>query len=45
MKKEKLHEKLEFESIRDLVERSAEMYGEKVYLSYRTAPSLSLIHI
>ena len=37
MKKEILHEKLEFESIRDLVEKSAEMYGEKVYLSYRNA--------
>lgn len=37
MKKETLHEKLEFENIRDLVEKSAEMYGEKVYLSYRNA--------
>lgn len=37
MKKEILHEKLEFESIRDLVEKSAEMYVEKVYLSYRNA--------
>ena len=37
MKKEILHEKLEFENIRDLVEKSAEMYGEKVYLSYRNA--------
>ena len=37
MKKEVLHEKLEFENIRDLVEKSAEMYGEKVYLSYRNA--------
>ena len=37
MKKEALHEKLEFENIRDLVEKSAEMYGEKVYLSYRNA--------
>ena len=37
MKKEILHEKLEFKSIRDLVEKSAEMYGEKVYLSYRNA--------
>ena len=39
MKKETLHEKLEFKNIRDLVEKSAEMYGEKVYLSYRSAPS------
>lgn len=37
MKKEALHEKLEFENMRDLVEKSAEMYGEKVYLSYRNA--------
>ena len=37
MRKEALHEKLEFENIRDLVEKSAEMYGEKVYLSYRNA--------
>ena len=37
MKKEILHENLEFESIRDLVEKSAEMYVEKVYLSYRNA--------
>ena len=39
MKKETLHEKLEFENIRDLVEKSAEMYGEKVYLSYRNTTS------
>ena len=37
MKKEALHEKLEFENMRNLVEKSAEMYGEKVYLSYRNA--------
>ena len=37
MKKETLHEKQYFESIRDLVEKSGEMYGEKVYLSYRNA--------
>ena len=37
MKKEALHEKLEFENMRDLVEKSAEMYGETVYLSYRNA--------
>lgn len=39
MKKETLHEKQYFESIRDLVEKSGEMYGEKVYLSYRNASS------
>ena len=38
MKKECLHEKNEFATVRDLVEWAAEQYGEKIAYSYRTSP-------
>ncbi len=38
MRKEKLHEKREFASVRELVEWAAETYGEKTAFSYRTNP-------
>jgi len=38
MKKEVLHEKLEFSDMRDLVERAGEMYGERNAYSFRRTP-------
>ena len=38
MKNERLHEKQEFLNIRDLVERSVEMYPERVAYSYKEDP-------
>ncbi len=38
MRREKLHEKREFASVRELVEWAAETYGEKTAFSYRTNP-------
>ncbi len=38
MKNLKLHEKIEFENVRELVERAAEMYPDRVAYSYRVKP-------
>jgi long-subunit acyl-CoA synthetase (AMP-forming) len=38
MKKHILHEKQEFKNMRDLVERAAEMYGEKIAYSFKVNP-------
>ena len=39
MKNEVLHERLEFENMRDLVERCAVMYSDRVAYSFRVKPS------
>ena len=39
MKKEQLHEKIDFENMRHLVEWAAETYGEKYAYSYRLKAS------
>ena len=41
MKKEKLHEKIEFDNVRDLIEFGAEKYSNKFAYSYRPNPAKS----
>ena len=38
MKKEAIHEKVEFTDVRNLVEWAGEKYGSRTAYSYRTSP-------